>query len=223
MRQSRAAQPRPPRALWLRARWPDHNPLRRTSDRVEAAIVGCRAGPVPGRRAAAGPVRLALGRRAALRVQQRQQSAWHQVSAVLLANARPVVDIGYGGVAGSEVPARWTAPDGTPRTGDVPAPATARAGSTMRIWVDQSGAQTGPPLRAEQATGQAALASRAGPGRAGHGAALRRIAGRLHPGPAPPGRLGGRLAVHRPALEQPPLSRHGATVRPVPGGRSSRR
>ena len=39
MRQSRAMQPRPPRALWLRGRWPDHNPLRRTSDRVEAAIV----------------------------------------------------------------------------------------------------------------------------------------------------------------------------------------
>jgi hypothetical protein len=41
----------------------------------------------------------------------------------------------------------------------VAASATAQAGSTMRIWVDQSGAQTGPPLRAQQATGQAALAA----------------------------------------------------------------
>ncbi|HEV3294168.1 MAG TPA: hypothetical protein VG123_34735, partial [Streptosporangiaceae bacterium] len=39
MRQSRATQPRPPRALWLRGRWPDHNPLRRASDRVEAAVI----------------------------------------------------------------------------------------------------------------------------------------------------------------------------------------
>jgi len=159
MRQSRATRPRPPRALWLRERWPDHNPLRRTSDRVEAAIFAAALILF-----LAGAPLLALfawhwADGAALRVQQRQQAAWHQVSAVLLANARPVVDIGYGGLAGSEVPARWTAPDGTARTGDVPAPASAQAGRTVRIWVDQSGALTGPPLRAEQATSQAALAS----------------------------------------------------------------
>ena len=156
MRESRAT---PPRALWLRGRWPDHNPLRRPSDRVEAAIVAAALILF-----LAGAPLLALfgwhwADSAALRVQQRQQSAWHQVSALLLADARPMVDIGYGGVAGSEVRARWTAPDGTPRTGDVAAPAPAQAGSTMRIWVDQSGAQTGPPLRAQQATGQAALAA----------------------------------------------------------------
>jgi len=159
MRQSRATQPRPPRALWLRERWPDHNPLRRTSDRVEAAIVAAALILF-----LAGAPLLALfawhwAASTAHRVQQRQQAAWHQVSAVLLADARPVVDIGYGGVAGSEVPARWTAPDGTARTGDVPAPESAQAGSTVRIWVDGSGAQTGPPLRAGQATGQAALAA----------------------------------------------------------------
>jgi len=159
MRQSRATEPGPPRALWLRARWPDHNPLRRTSDRVEAAI--CAAALVL---FLAGAPLLALfawhwADAAALHVQQRQQATWHRVTAVLLADARPMVDIGYGGVAGSEVKASWTAPDGAPRTGDVPAPATARAGSTVRIWVDESGAQTGPPLRSQQATGQAVLAS----------------------------------------------------------------
>jgi hypothetical protein len=159
MRQSRATEPRPPRALWLRGRWPDHNPLRRTSDRVEAAIVAAALVLF-----LAGAPLLALfawhwADSAALRVQHHQQTSWHRVSAVLLANARPVVDIGYGGLAGSEVPARWTAPDGTTRTGDVPAPATAHAGAMVRIWVDQSGAQTGPPLRAAQATGQAVLAS----------------------------------------------------------------
>jgi sensor c-di-GMP phosphodiesterase-like protein len=159
MRQSRATQPRPPRALWLRGRWPDHNPLRRTSDRVEAAIIAIALILF-----LAGAPLLALfawhwADSAAHRVQQRQQATWHQVSALLLADARPVVDIGYGGIAGSEVPARWTAPDGTARAGDVPAPENAQAGRTVRIWVDESGAQTGPPLRAQQATGQATLAA----------------------------------------------------------------
>jgi hypothetical protein len=158
MRQSRATEPRPPRALWLRRRWPDHNPLRRTSDRVEAAIVAAALVLF-----LAGAPLLALfawhwAEGAALRVQHRQQTSWHQVSAVLLASARPPVDIGYGGVVGSEVRARWTAPDGTARTGEVPAPAAAHAGSAVRIWVDQSGAQTGPPLRDDQASSQAVLA-----------------------------------------------------------------
>ncbi len=159
MRQNRATEPRLPRALWLRGRWPDHNPLRRGSDRVEAAIVAAALVLF-----LAGAPLLALfawhwADGAALRVQHRQQASWHRVSAVLLANARPVVDIGYGGVGGAEVRARWTAPDGTARTGVVAAPATAHAGAAVHIWVDQSGAQTGPPLRPQQAAGQAILAS----------------------------------------------------------------
>ncbi len=159
MRLSRATEPRRPRALWLRAWWPDRNPLRRTSDRVETAVVAAALVLF-----LAGAPLLALfawhwADATALRVQQRQQSSWHQVSAVLLANAQPVIDIGYGGMAGPEVPARWTAPDGTARTGDVPAPVSAQAGRTVRIWVAESGALTGPPLRPEQATGQAAMAS----------------------------------------------------------------
>lgn len=159
MNQNRAGEPRLPRAPWLRERWPDRNPLRRTSDRVEAAIVAATLVLF-----LAGAPLLALfawhwAEATALRVQHRQQTTWHRVSAVLLADARPAAGIGFGGVAGSEVRARWTAPDGTPRTGDVPAPATAQAGRTIRIWVDGAGAQTGPPLRTEQATGQAVLAS----------------------------------------------------------------
>ena len=41
----------------------------------------------------------------------------------------------------------------------MPAVPGARAGSTVRIWVDSTGAQTGPPLRHDQATGQAFLAT----------------------------------------------------------------
>jgi hypothetical protein len=163
MRLRRAAEPGMPRWLWLRGLWPDHNPLRRTSDRVEAVIVATAlimfliGAPLvamfAGRWAAA----------AAHRVQRDQQASWHQVTAVLLANANPTVDIGYGGVDTSEVRARWTTPDGAIRTGNVPARVGARAGSTVRIWVDRSGAVTGPPLRQEQATGQAVLATAVAP------------------------------------------------------------
>jgi len=159
MRLRRAAEPRMPRWLWLRGLWPDHNPLRRTSDRVEAAIV---ATALIVFLVGAPLVALFAGHWAAAaahRVQRDQQGSWHQVTAVLLANASSTVDIGYGAVDTSEVRARWTMPDGTVRTGDVSAPAAARKGSTVRIWVDQSGAVTGPPLRPQQATGQAVLAT----------------------------------------------------------------
>ncbi len=156
---SRATAPRPPRALWLRAWWPDHNPLRRTSDRIEAAIIAAALVLFLAGAPLAALFAWHWADASALRVHQRQQSAWHQVGAVLLARPRPITDIGYGGVTGAEVRARWTAPDGTVRTGQVPAPASARAGSTVRIWVDRSGMLTGPPLRAEQAAGQAMLAS----------------------------------------------------------------
>ncbi|MGP7998182.1 MAG: hypothetical protein ACLPKI_12765 [Streptosporangiaceae bacterium] len=159
MRQNRAAGPRPPRPRWLREVWPDHNPLRRTSDRAEAAILAAALIVF----LACAPLVTMLAWHwadaAALRVQHGQQSSWHQVSAVLLADARPGVDIGYGGVIGADVRARWTAPDGKIRTGDVATPASALAGSTVRIWVNESGTLTGPPLRDVQATGQAMLAA----------------------------------------------------------------
>jgi len=159
MRLRRAAEPRTLRWLWLRGLWPDHNPLRRTSDRVEAVIV---ASALIVFLVGAPLVALFAGHWAAAaahRAQRDQQVSWHQVTATLLANASSTVDIGYGAVDTSEVRARWTAPNGTARTGEVPAPAAARKGSTVRIWVDQSGAVTGPPLRPAQADGQAVLAT----------------------------------------------------------------
>ena len=78
---------------------------------------------------------------------------------MLLATAGSAYGVGYGGVSTTEVKARWTAPDGQVRTGEVPAAPGARVGSTVRIWVDSTGEQTGPPLRHDQATGQAFLAT----------------------------------------------------------------
>ena len=140
---------------WLRGLWPDRNPLRRPADRVEAAIVaGLLAAFVAGAPLAA----LAVGNwshAVGFRVEHAQQSAWHQVPATLFATAP------YPGYTGYEaqVPARWTAQNGTRVSAEIPAPAGAKAGSTLLVWVDAAGHLTGPPLRHDQVTGQAALAA----------------------------------------------------------------
>jgi len=72
---------------------------------------------------------------------------------VLLAAVSP------SGYDDSQVPARWTGPDGTRRTGNVPAPAGARAGSTLMVWVDAAGRLTVPPLQLWEVRGQAAAAA----------------------------------------------------------------
>ncbi len=155
----RGAEPRERRALWLRGLWPDHNPLRRASDRIEATVI---AAALLIFLIGAPLLALAAGHwagAAALRVERAQQRSWRQVPAVLLANAGSVSGEGYGGVSTAEVQAKWTTSDGKVRTGDVPALPGARAGSMVRIWVDGAGEQTGPPLRHDQATGQAFLAA----------------------------------------------------------------
>ncbi len=76
----------------LRGLWPDRNPLRRAGP-VEAVIMaGLLAAFLPGAPLAA----LAAGQSSAagLRAEHAQQSAWHQVPAVLFAN---VPSQGYAG------------------------------------------------------------------------------------------------------------------------------
>jgi hypothetical protein len=158
-------QPGPPReprvrhALWLRALWPDANLLRRRSDRIQAIVVAVAVitflvgAPLLGLLAGhwAGS--------AAFRVERDQQATWRQVPAVLLAKAGPAMGTGYGGISVASVRARWTAPDGQVRSGEVAAPPGTAAGRTVRVWVDRTGELTGPPLREDQVTGQAVLAA----------------------------------------------------------------
>ena len=136
-----------------RGLWPDRNPLRRTVDRVEAAVIG---GLVVVFLAGAPLAALATGH-AVYRIWSRtahaQQATWRQVPAVLLAAVSP------SGYDDSQVPARWTGPDGTRRTGNVPAPAGARAGRTLMVWVDAAGRLTVPPLQLWEVRGQAAAAA----------------------------------------------------------------
>jgi hypothetical protein len=137
-----------------RGLWPDRNPLRRTLDRIEGLIAGGLAvaflAGAPLAATAAG--HLAYG--AATHAAHAQQATWHLVPAVLLTS----VPAGWWDYA-PDMRASWRAPDGTRRTGTVPAPADAKAGETVMVWVDAAGRPTDPPLRRYQVRGQAVLAA----------------------------------------------------------------
>ena len=134
----------------VRGLWPDRNPLRRSVDRLEAAIVGGLAvaflAGAPLAAVAAAHAAYSYGARGA---------DWHRVPAVLLATAPTYGYTGYQPM----VSARWIAPNGMRRTGAVPAPPDARAGGTVMVWVDATGQQTGPPPQPMQLRNQAALAA----------------------------------------------------------------
>ncbi|MGH3188460.1 MAG: Rv1733c family protein [Streptosporangiaceae bacterium] len=124
----------------------DRNPLRRGTDRVEAAIrlviIALLVIAVP-------VVAVVAGRQAdhqAVRQAQAQRAADHLVTAVLLERAQATgVPDPYTNVQMTYVLARWQPPGRLARTGDVLATAGALKGSTAQIWINASGALTAPP------------------------------------------------------------------------------
>jgi hypothetical protein len=139
----------------VRGLWPDRNPLRRTLDRVEAAIVAGLAiaflAGAPVAAVTAAHVAAATGARTT-----QAQRSWHRLPAVLLAD---VPSSGYGR-SGPVARASWAAPGGRARTGTVSAPPGARAGSTVLVWADGSGQLAkAPPLRLSQVNDQVVLAA----------------------------------------------------------------
>ena len=157
------AKTRRPGTRWARcARWLgwDHNPLRRTADRIEAwlrlAVVVLLLTAVP-------VAAIAAARAAdhmALRQAHAQQAADHLVGAVLTqaapANADPNP---YVAVQNTWVPARWTAPDGSARSGTVLVPLGAPRGSVVPTWIDASGAITDPPANHNEVIGDVVIAA----------------------------------------------------------------
>jgi hypothetical protein len=139
---------RPETSLARLARWLgfDRNPLRRGTDRVEAALRLVMIILM----VAVIPAAVAAGRWAdhyALHRAQLQRAVDHQVTAVLLQDGPGIgtPDL-YTSVQTAWVPARWQPPGQPPRTGEVLAVAGARKGSTVRTWIDPSGAVTDPPV-----------------------------------------------------------------------------
>jgi len=131
----------------------DRNPLRRGSDRAETAMLGVLLAAflagAPFAAHAAGSWTYATSVREA----QAQQATLRQVPATLLQAAAPW-NIGE---PGAEADARWTAPDGQERTGQIFVSSGAPAGSTVMVWVNQAGQLTDSPLDASQVANRADL------------------------------------------------------------------
>ncbi len=133
-------------ASWARRIGLDRNPLRRGTDRIEAAahlamvillLIGV---PVAA---------IAVGRQAdhaALRQAHAQQAAEHLVGAILLqqAPANGITDP-YTSIQTTWVLARWQPPGLPARSGEVPATVGARQGSIVPTWIDASGEVAAPP------------------------------------------------------------------------------
>ena len=82
---------------------------------------------------------------------ERAQSSWRPVPAVLLHSAPGAAGQAYGAIPWeSPTLARWTA-GGRARTGEIPAPAGARAGSTVTAWLNRDGRVEAPPLTKREA------------------------------------------------------------------------
>jgi hypothetical protein len=93
--------------------------------------------------------------------EQRAERSWREVPAVLLRSV-PVPDSFAGSVFGySWVPARWTAPNGKVRSGDIPVEVGLTAGRKVRLWVDAAGTPTDLPLTHRAVAARAATAAAA--------------------------------------------------------------
>jgi hypothetical protein len=151
-----------PRVTWLgrfmQGRRPDRNPLRRASDRVETVVLAALAIAFLAAAPFTGQASGAWARDLAHRTQLEQEASWRQVPAVMLkAVPKSQGDSGYATFQ-TDTQARWTAPDGTVVTGEIPVPPGTAAGATVRVWTTRDGQLTNPPLEDSQVAGQAILA-----------------------------------------------------------------
>ncbi len=137
---------------------PDHNPLRRRSDLIEAwllpAVIAAflTLGPLV---AGAASAWVHAGSAAA----RDARRSWHRVPAVLLAAAPgPMMSDNGSNSWLVWTPARWTAA-GRQRAGKVPAAAGTRAGSTIPVWLDRAGNVRMPPPTAGHVRDRVVLAA----------------------------------------------------------------
>ena len=133
----------------------DANPLRRGCDRAEAWV---RLGLVLAFLIASPLAAIGLGHLtndASVRAARAQAASEQRVPAVLLRKvSRNSNDPLYASSELAWTRARWTAPDGQKRIGEVPAPVGSLAGRQVPIWVNHIGQLVYPPI------GQGQIASR---------------------------------------------------------------
>jgi hypothetical protein len=131
------------------------NPLCRTTDRLEGLlIVGTILAAVLAVPLAVGSAQQTYDEGVRASAVAAAHGQWAR--ATLVADAPVSVSGGSDAPsATAETPATWRAPDGTAHRGPVPAPAGAEAGSTVRVWLDDSGRVSQPPPRADQLSDRA--------------------------------------------------------------------
>jgi hypothetical protein len=132
----------------------DRNELRRGVDRVQWALANALLMVFLTAAPATASVIADHVYDSGVRTEQRESATRHQVDATIVGAGR----LPLTGTAHPTVRLRWPAPDGTLRTGDVPARGTTATGARQRIWVDGSGAVTTQPRRHVQTIGAAVYA-----------------------------------------------------------------
>ena len=129
-------------ARWLREYLPDRNPLRRTTDRAQAIIVGLLLMVF----VAAAPLAAILASSWTSGPRPVAQQTRYHVAAVMLRGAPRPIAYGYGAVD-LLARAEWATPAGPLRTGEIPVAAGEKAGQRVMIWIDAAGRLAGPPFR----------------------------------------------------------------------------
>lgn len=132
------------------------NPLRRTSDRVEAWCAGLLLLVlVLGLPLASVKAGLSAYE-SKMRTVQAQAAQRHQITARV--TSAPRAASGSGADKRQTVRVGWTGKDGREHTGTARVPLDKTTGSTVRIWVDRKGTAQDPPLSAGHATAAGWLA-----------------------------------------------------------------
>jgi hypothetical protein len=150
------------RMRWLaRALGWDRNPLRRPVDRIETVLttmllLAFLAG-APLLAIAAGSWAARVGAGAA-----RAELAWREVPATVQ-RVVPESYAGYGAPGGVWAVARWTAPDGGQRSGEVALNQIVKRGESVRVWVNRAGQPVTAPVRPAEVRSWRILAEAATP------------------------------------------------------------
>jgi hypothetical protein len=133
----------------VRGLWPDHNPLRRASDRAEAGMIAALAVAFL---LGAPLIALAVWQLAmstSFTTTRAERAGWRPVPARLV--TRAPFSYSYD-VA---VPARWRAPDGTGHRGWIRVAPGTRAGTLVTVWSGPTGRLARSPMTRSQAAIQA--------------------------------------------------------------------
>lgn len=133
----------------LRGIWPDANPLRRSSDRVETWVLLALGAIFM----AAAPVVAVLAAGHVYGAGLRAEHSSHLVTVTLIGHAQ------RGNGLRAAAPVTWIASDGVSHVGRVGIAPGARAGSAARAWADGAGRLVGEPLHGAGLARAAAIAA----------------------------------------------------------------